>query len=345
MSEVRQFTESEFPTIHCTKLIVHPVTTDLKWDHSKCHPGIEILGFIDTAKSLVAENTRGVLANIGYLIGADSAAWYLIINESVDMYFGMAIQTQDLTNVNTVAISRLLNVKQNDRIRFSLTVGSTVVIRHEKHNGDLIESYIHDATAYNTQTLYPWISSHPSGTTSVKIMQESKFIIDVQTDGLVRMTGSENDIIDFSLEDIYNNNGIPFGGGPSGDAITNTISGAFVNVTDDGEVDISGGIKYKCENITTAIATYVLTKSQNIVMITNPTIIFVQLPEAADTGKCRAYTIIRNYNIQLGETWQNPSLKVIPSPGDTIELDPWIGLPPHTNVELLSDAINDWRVV
>ena len=44
MANVKQFPESEFPTIHCTRLIVNPDTTDLKWNPSRRHPGINILG-------------------------------------------------------------------------------------------------------------------------------------------------------------------------------------------------------------------------------------------------------------------------------------------------------------
>jgi hypothetical protein len=345
MSDVRVFYESEFPTIHCTKLSVHPVTTDLKWDPSKRHPGLDILGYIDTVKSIISEDTRGIIANTGYLIGSNESAWYFIINETSSMYFGVSLQNQDLSDINTVAIKQLLNVTQSDRVRVSLTTGSTMSIRHERRNGELINSYMFNMSQYNTQTLYPWVSSQRLDSMSVTIMQDVKFSIDVRTDGLVRMSGSNNDIIDFSLEDIYNNNGIPSGGGgPSSDIISNTVSGAYVKATEDGEIDMSGGVKYKCENIVSSVPTYILNKNQHIVIITNPVIINVQLPEVADLDRCRTYTVIRNYNLQIGETWQNPVLKVIPNPGDTIELGSHIGLPYHTKVELISDSINDWRI-
>lgn len=344
MSLVSQFPESEFSTIYCTKLVVNPVTTDLKWNTSRRHPGIEILGFIDTVKTLKSEDTRGVLSNIGYLIASQEASWYLIINEPVLMYFGAAFQDQDLTTVEGVPVKQLISVRQTDRVRFVLTLAGTVIIRHERRNGDLVETFVHDVSIYTSQTLFPWVSTHPSNTMSVKIMLDVNFVIDVRTDGLVRMTGSKNDIIDFNLNDIYDNNGIPLGGIGASDIIMNNISGAYVKATDDGEVDIQGGINYKCDNITTSVSNYDLQVSEHVVLITNPAIITVRLPPVASTGKCRAYIVIRNYVFQVGETWQNPALKIIPWTGDTIELDLWVGLPPLTNIQVISDGINNWRI-
>lgn len=336
MSSIQKFSISEFPTLNCTKLVVNPTTTILKWNPAKKHPGVVVLGAIDTAKTISPEGESGIIAKTGSVIGTDAKTWYYDIKETVMLHVGMAPITQDFTTVVGTAVDQLINVTKGDKVRFTLTTASTLSVRHEKGDGAVLGITVHDMKAVEGQTMYPWVSDISSDTMSVKIMEDFKFEINVDPNGDVHMNGLTNDIVDFSLGDIISNNP------GSGTSISN--GGSSVTVENSGDINLNGGISFKCENITAPIPAVHLGVDQYAVIISNPASTAVLLPSAS-TNPYQYYSVIRNYPLQLGETWQNPVLRVVATGSDTIENIPWCGIPLDSNIQVMSDGISTWRII
>jgi hypothetical protein len=253
MSSIQKFPISEFPTLNCTKLVVNPTTTILKWDPANKHPGVAVLGAIDTAKTISPGGERGIIAKTGSVIGTDAKTWYYDIKKTVRMHVGMAPITQDFTTVVGTAVDQLINVMEGDKVRFTLTTASTLSVRHEKGDGTVLGITVHDMTAVMGQTMYPWVSDISSNTMSVKIMEDFKFEIYVDPNGSVHMNGPKNDIVDFSLDDITAGVSAILTADPAPvvDGITrcDTSSGAFATTLPDNVT-----AKGKCHTIVLKVA-------------------------------------------------------------------------------------------
>jgi hypothetical protein len=341
---LQQFPDSEFPTIHCTRRVVNPDTTNLKWNPANKHPGISVLGQIDTARTLSPGGERGIISSTGYIIGTDVKSWYFLINEAVEMYFGLVENTQDMTSIIGAAYDTKLNVFKNDRVKFSLSGSAIVTIRQESSAGGARKIIVADLTEHAGKVLYPWVSTTADETMSVKILEDVDFAITVRGDGKVVMTGTNNDIVDFNLGDIAENSGVS-GGTIASDKIQNTTSGAYVETKDDGGIVFSGGERHDCTKVTTPVITLNLSLDQNVIVVSNPITTSVVLPLANAVSECMAYSIVRNYPFQVGETWQNPALKVYGNGTDTIDGEAWIGLQPDTSMRVISYDINKWRIM
>jgi hypothetical protein len=341
MSSIQKFPISEFPTLNCTKLVVNPITTVLKWNPANKHPGVVVLGAIDTAKTISPEGESGIIAKTGSVIGTDAKTWYYEIKETVLMHVGMAPITQDFTTVVGTAVDQLINVTEGDKVRFTLTTASTLSVRHEKGDGSVLGITVHDMTAVTGQTMYPWVSDISSDTMSVKIMEDFKFEIYVDPNGAVHMNGLTNDIVDFSLDDIISNNP---GSGGSGTGTSISNGGSSVTVENSGDINLNGGISFKCDNITAPLPSVNLGVDQYAVIISNPVSTAVLLPSAS-ANPCQYYSVIRNYPLQLGETWHNPVLRVVATGSDTVENMVWFGIPPDSNIQVMSDGISMWRIM
>lgn len=335
MTTIQKFPDSEFPTIFCTKLIVKPTTTLLKWSTSKKHPEVIILGAIDTSKTNSAAGERGLLGAQGFVIGTSVRNWFYDVLVTETIYVGMADINKDFTTAAGAQVSRLLSVTEGDKIRFSLTAGSTLTLRHETGTGTVLNIFVHDLSAFTGQTLYTWLSTTVGGTMSVKLMEDFNFTITVDPDGKVRMNGTNNDIVDFNLDDIIDN---------GGDTIINNTSNSSIEIDDAGDINLNGGISFKCDNITDPLTCVELKTDQFAVIISNPVSTAVLLPPAGANG-CQYFSVIRNYPLQVGETWQNPVLRVVATSGDMIEDMPWCGLPPESNLQVMSDGITSWRIM
>lgn len=340
MTSIQKFPASEFPTINCNGLVVNPITTTLKWNSSKKHPDISVLGMSDTAKTNKSNGESGIIANNGFNIGAESNTWYYDINFTTVLHVGMAPITQDFTTVTGVAVDQQIKVTEGDKVKFTLTTESKLSVRHEKGDGSLLGITNHNMSAFTGQTLYPWVSTTASNMMSVKIMDDLKFVMYVDSGGSVHMNGLKNDIVDFNIDDIISNN--PGSGVADGTAITN--GGSSVTVDDGGNINLDGGISFKRENITDSITDVVLTVDQYTVIISNIATTSVLLPSVSDNpGKY--YSVIRNYPLQLGETWQNPVLRLVATSPDTIEGMAHCGIPPDSNIQIMSDGISKWRIM
>lgn len=341
---VQQFPDSQFPTIYCTRLVVNPDTTNLKWNPARKHPGITILGKIDIARSLNSSTERGVIASEGYVIGTDSSAWYYIMNESVVMHVGMAEYTQSMTTTVGVAFDNLITVSKSDRVRFILTGAASLTIRHESQSGDLKSMEVFDMFERTGKKLYPWISTVEHDTMAVKILRSTaEFIIDVQDDGKVVMHASNNSIVDLNIGDIAENSGVS-GVVAATDKIQNTTSGAVVECKNDGGIVHNGGVRHARKSASATI-NILLGLNDYSLVVSNVATTSVTLPPASTVNDCMKYTISRTYPKQLGEMWQNPMLKLYGNASDTIDGEYWIGLPPDTSISVMSVSNSKWKII
>jgi hypothetical protein len=338
MAHAQKNVSSNFPTVYCTKLVVCPDTTDLKWSFTDKHPDIDILGPSDTAKtSTTATYERGILASQGFVVGTNIQKWYLDINIPSTIHVGMALLDQDLTTTVGALVHKTLDVTSGDIVRFSLTAGSTLTVKHEKKKNITITN-VYDLTGFTGQTVYPWVSS--MGIMSVRIMYDNPFNIYVDSKGSVHMNGQNNEIVDFSLDDIIENNG---GSGVSGGtSIANGSSS--VTVENGGNININGGVNYKCENITDPVSSVTLQLDDFAVLISNPLTTSVFLPSVS-VAPCQYYSIIRNYPVQIGEIWTIPVLSIVADGVDTIEGLTLCGIPPDSNIQVMSDGLFTWKIM
>lgn len=338
MSIIKKFPNSSFHTIYCTKLILVPDTTDLKWSNLYKHPDMRILINSDTIKTTIdSKEDRGARASKGFVVGTESKKWYFGIHEKSKIYVGMVSKNQDLNTILGASAVKILNVNTGDVVRFLLTTGSTLTIKHQVEQIDM-STNVYDLSSLTGETLYPWVSTNNHMT--VKIMEDVPFVMNLDTGGSVHMKGKEKDIVDFNIEDI-----IEYGGGsvaPQGSTITSGSS--FVNVESDGNININGGVNYKCENITSPVVSITLRLDNFAVMISNTLTTSVVLPSASD-APCQYYSIIRNYPVQVGEIWQNPVLSIIANKLDTIEGLPSCGIPPDSNIQVMSDGLFTWKIM
>ena len=265
-------------------------------------------------------------------------SWFYDVLLTETIYVGMADINKDFTTAAGAQVSRLMSVTEGDKIRFSLTAGSTLTLRHETGTGTILNVFVHDLSTFTGQTLYAWLSTVVEGRMSVKLMEDFNFTSTVYPDGKVRMNGSNNDIVDFNLDDIIDN------GGGGDTIINNTRNSSSIRINSTGKINLNGGIGFKCENITDPITCVELKTDQFAVIISNPASTEVLLPPAGANG-CQYFSVIRNYPLQAGETWQNPVLRVVATSGNMIENMPWCGLPPESNIQVMSDGITSWRII
>lgn len=336
MESIKKFPNSDFPTIYCTRLVVNPITTVLKWNPSKKHPNISVIEKSDTVKTIISGEECGIIAKDGYVIGTDTKTWYYDIKDTVILHVGMAPITQDFTTVDGTAVDEIIEVTEGDKVRFTLTAESTLSIRHEKGDGTVLGITVHNMMAVAGQTMYPWVSDTSSGMMSVKIMEDFRFEIYVDQNGAVHAKGLDYDIIDFNIDIINNSSPEPLSSISNGDS--------SVAVENSGNININGGISFKCENIINPIQSVNLGVDQYTVIISNPTSTTVLLPSAS-ANPCQYYSIIRNYPFQQGETWQNSVLRIFATGSDTVDNMQSCGIPPDSSIQVMSDGISKWKIM
>ena len=330
MLSISKKSASSFPNVICNKLVIYPVTTTLKWDNEQKNKKINIVGDSDVAK-VVSGGVCGILADKGFMVGLESKTWYYEINLSTTIHVGMASKDQDFTTTTGVAVDQIVNVIEGDKILFTLTPASTLLVRHEKGNGIINGTKVYDMNAFIGQAMYPWVSTNSSsGSMMVKIMENFKFETYVDQYGVVHMTGSKNAIVDFNLD------------GDGGTYIRNGDSS--VTVENSGDININGGVRFKCENIAIPIESVELKDHHFTVVISSPSTKKVVLPEASNNSG-KYYSIIRNYPVQIGETWQDSALRIVVTGSDKIEDVSSLGIPPESNVQVMSDGISKWRIM
>jgi hypothetical protein len=203
-AQKNKFTESQFPSVTTNKLIVKPVTTDLKWNPGKKDRGIQIKGMVDIAKITAPTGYSGVLADKPMLIGTDEYNWNYEALLSTKLLVGMAYITQDVADFQGAPIIEEVTPSECDLVRFVLST-TTLTVTHETSLGYIINQNDYDMASLAGQSLYPWASSTPDNGMSIRIEYDFRFCTTVDPDGKVRMTGSNNDIVDFSIEDIIAN--------------------------------------------------------------------------------------------------------------------------------------------
>ncbi len=345
MTTITKFQNSEFPTIICNRLVVRPTTTTLKWNPDKKNINVTLTGAIDTARCNITTVSAGILASLQLTMGATATVWYYIINITSIMHFGLALATQNLSTTLGPSFKVQISVTEGDLIRCILTT-TTVTLQRERLDGSIVVIQTWPVSTHIGQVLYPWISSNLGSTMSAKIMLDNtNFNITTDPDGKSRMTGTNNDIVDFNVENIVTNDPGSGGGvsGPS-DRIVNTGAGVSVIIDNSGSVNHLGGLTQNITNLTVGGPIVILAANQHIVNVSTPTITSVRLP-AASAYVGRRYVIMRNYAFQTGETIANPALHITVTGGDTISGGSTIGMPPNATIQLISDGVSKWLII
>jgi len=198
---MQRFQDALFNTIYCSKLVVDPETTALKWNPTKKARGLYIKGAIDTVKTDTTGRFQGILGAQKITIGTTTKSWYILTYEAVDMHMGLALHTQDLNTIDGAIIDYKTNAHQNDKIIFTLSESN---LRIQQGNSITI----HDLQEHAGKEVYIWACTMETDTMSIKLMEVQHFTTSVDTSGGVRMTGRNNDIVDFSLGDISRNSGV-----------------------------------------------------------------------------------------------------------------------------------------
>ena len=250
-STLQKFSDAEFQTIYCTRLVVRPKTTPLKWSNAHKNENVELLGSLDIAKGPSLAGEQGVLGATGYVIGTDGDKW--IIDPFIEgtIYVGMAVVGQDLGTTIGVAVNKSIPAIEGDQLTFLLSTNSKLTITHTAGGKNTMSVY--DLSQFNGQQLYPWLSSSDGRSFSGRIRADLDFVTTVDPDGKSRMTALGNDIVDFSVTDITDNDvagggsGAPPGAPPGGGGSSIENGGGAVVVDAAGDIFLDGGTSYKCK--------------------------------------------------------------------------------------------------
>jgi hypothetical protein len=331
---LQKLNDSEFQTVYCTKLVVLPVTTNLKWSNTRKHSRVQIQGAADVAKVSQKGSIYGVLGDNPFIVGVDVIKWvYNVLMPSI-MFVGIAKANQILTSANAVA-SVKINAADGDNVRFSLTTQS-LIITHETGVGDYISSSTYNLSSLAGQTIYAWACTDYDNLLSIKILKDINVIVtaDAITGADIKgPPGPEGPVG-------------PVGPAGSSSVLENKNTDSKVEINDNGAISIFGGINLKYENITTNITNYTLQNNQFAIAISNVNIRNVILPSIINSNQCQVYFIVRNYPEQKAENKANPYFTVIPSGGATIEGDLFIWIPGYANIKLISNNIsNTWVII
>lgn len=232
MSYIQKYQYSEFPTIYCTELVVKPRTTVLKWNPARKDSDITVMGSLDTIKSNIIGKYRGILGNKVFILGSESRKWYFDVYETVEMYVGMAASDHDINSIDAL-VSLYIKAVQSDRIIFTLTT-TELIIQHMIISGKVRRTAIYPLTDLMNQQACIWACTTKEDTMSLKLMEYQEFKISMDSSGVVRMNGSNNDIVDFNIDDINNNSGTS----------TGTFSGSVITLNSDGH----SGIEVKLDD-------------------------------------------------------------------------------------------------
>lgn len=248
------------------------------------------------------------------------------------------------------------SLKNNDTL-ISVTSTTTEVII------DVNEANITQVGALNAGSITAGFGDINNGTSQITTGQVN--VDNLRLDGNTLSTapatsGNVNIIPDGSGEVILKNNPVSALGAATKqyvDAVAGTAGGSHpsnmifnnntVGITIEDNVDnaiYNVGVSYKVNNFTAAVGNYIMELRDHMVIISNNVTTIVYLP-AANAKAGKHYIIVRNYPMQGGELWTNPALRVIPNGTDCIEFDNFVGLPPFSEIQIISDGIDRWRIL
>ena len=167
---LQKLNDSEIQTVYCTKLVVLPITTYLKWSNTRKHPRVQIQGAADVAKVSQKGSIYGVLGDNVFTIGVDIVKWvYNVLMPSI-MFVGIAKINQNLSSTVAV-VSVNINAADGDNIRFSLTTQSLTII-HESGVGNYISSSTYNLSSLVGQNVYAWACTDYDNLLSIKILKD-----------------------------------------------------------------------------------------------------------------------------------------------------------------------------
>lgn len=275
-------------------------------------------------------------------VGVDSVNWVMDIFDTSELWIGMysgAGSYDDPLAPNIFGIF-LGNGKITDVsvITISLTSTQLIVYRGSGASGIVIESRLIPLPLQNS-FMYPWLCCPAERIIKVSnIRRDVRFVMTCLGNGSSFVSGVNNGIVDFSVQDIVDNSQ---GSGPIPGA--NSISNGFgqsVVVEAGGAVAITGGVKY---TLATVAANSVLPVQSSYLIVSDSAVTALTLPSATSVPG-QSYVIFRTYVLQPGENIFAPFLNVVTAGLDTVDGLTSIGIQPKSSLRLLSLGANTWVI-
>lgn len=320
-SVFKKHTDSEFRTLYCTKLVILPTITSLKWSNVRKHSDVTVLGSANIAKVTQKGKICGILSKNKFIIGTDIIKWIYNILLSSVIYVGLAPVNKNTSDLQNVLVSIKIVTNVGDNIKFNLS-SSYLNISHETGSGVIIKLYNFNLSSYNGQTVCAWCSTDSNSSMSVEIFEDVNRTL----------TYDNFEIPSASIEGNLS-------------SITNEKTDSKVEVKDNGSINIYGGLTFKYEDISNPVVTYQIQVNQFAVSISNSSIKYVLLPPINNIN-CQYYSIVRVYPEQPLENISDPFLRIITSAPDSIEGISYIGVPAGASIRVMSNNINNtWIIV
>lgn len=270
---------------------------------------------------LTLSNTLIIRHETGTGLQLGTFMFDLTINMGQTIYYWAST-----TNNNTMSVKVLndicigVDVSPDGTLNFTSNInnGSATITTGKLNVDDLML----DGNTISTSTPNTDINIIPDGTGEVLLKSDPVSVLGAATKQYVDFVVGGN-----SDNKIINNNNL-------GITVEDNLDNAFFDV----------GVSYSVKNVTSAVAMYNLELRDYMVLISNSVITMVNLPPVTlRPGK--KYIIVRNYPVQVGEIWSNSVLKIIPDGVDCIEFNNSIGVPPYSDIKLISDGIKNWRIL
>lgn len=162
---VEELSSIRTPGVESKEVVLRPKLTEAKWNAQAAHPKVQVLA-LRTAKTSRSDEIRGVLSTVEFDIGIDTYKWFYDPHFSGELWVGLAGGGQDLTSTTGTIVKQKLVVEENDTIFLTLELNKLFIF-HE--NSRTNRQYMFNLGSFVGDVVYPWISSVPGYSMSVKI--------------------------------------------------------------------------------------------------------------------------------------------------------------------------------
>jgi len=330
-----------FGKIECNEISIIPTSTDFNIIAKNANFGSTQS---TTALRSVQKIESGSGAYMAPLLqmGVDVVNWIMNISDTTDIWVGMYSGVGSYDEPLSPSIFGIFvggdAINEIQIITLSLTLTQLIVYSGSGTSGGVLGTRDIPLLLQNT-FMYPWLCCPPRKAIRVSnIRRDVRFVMTCLQNGSSFVTGLNNGITDFSVQDIVDNSQ---GSGPIPGAnfITNG-SGQSVVVQADGAIVLTGGLTYA---LTTAPTNYVLPVQNSHIIVSDPSVTFLTLP-SANSFPGQNYVIFRTYPLQPGENIFSPYLNILASGLDTIAGLASIGLQAKSSLRVVSLGSNTWVI-